>query len=119
MDARLALKIAIWTLVNLAGSVVYLWLTSPAWPYLRQGPNSETHAIYWSFICLPVLMVFLLANLIVLIRLRRISRAWSGAGYALLILLWLAVLKIDRSNGLVGSIGDPIDLFPILRGGLH
>jgi hypothetical protein len=86
----------IWLAANFLGAAAYLWLSSRTWrePELRAEkiPNSAGDAAVWSMTALPLLIAFLLANLVWLLRRKEQSRL------PLLVaaLLWVGVFGVDR-----------------------
>lgn len=67
MDMTLYFRRApIWIVLNLMGMATYLWLGSDLWtiPGDEGLPGGPGDAFYWFFLMLPVLLAYLVFNLI-------------------------------------------------------
>ena len=90
---------------NLLGACIFLWVASKTWihPELANLPGaSGGNAISWFFTAVPILLVFLVVNII--------STGWAAMNWIrvkiwpltnisfLSLLIWLLVIIIDNSR---------------------
>src|SRR5262245_52872413 len=94
---------AIWLAINVSGMGVYLWLASSLWvlPGEEGEPGGPGDAFYWLFVLVPVLVAYLVANLIALfVIIRRVMaapREWTALLWWLAaVTLWVATVAYDQ-----------------------
>jgi hypothetical protein len=93
----------VWVAINVAGLSVYLWLASSLWvlPGEEGQPGGPGDAFYWFFVLVPILVGFLVANLIVLFVIIRRARVAPREWIALLwwlvaVALWVGAIAYDQ-----------------------
>jgi hypothetical protein len=86
----------VWLAANCVGAATYLWLSARTWrePELRAEniPSSAGDAVVWSMTAFPILIGFVLADVVWLVRRKERSRISS----LVVALLWMVVLSVDR-----------------------
>ncbi len=93
-----------WILLNAIGMVVYLYLASTLWllPGEEGLPGGPGDAFYWLLVLVPILLAFLLFNLVVYAviawRRRGRHRLVAAAVWCVVALLWIGTVAVDQQR---------------------
>ncbi len=110
-----------WIFCNAVGMMVYLYLASDLWvlPGEEGQPGGPGDAFYWLFFLVPILVVFVLANLVVLTviawRRRGRQRLVAASVWGAVAVLWVATVAVDHQRSVryidarYGQAGVPAD----------
>jgi hypothetical protein len=92
----------IWILLNLIGMATYLSLGSDLWilPGDEGLPGGPGDAFYWFFLMLPVLVAYLVVNMIslsaIIERVRQTKRLISLYIWLAIAILWIVTFRYDN-----------------------
>jgi hypothetical protein len=93
-----------WIAANVVGALVYLFTSMALWvPTEEVGkgyPGGPGDAFYWLFYLVPILALFLLINLVAVVRMIRVAYRRRTAAplipFAFVVVLWGVVLLVDH-----------------------
>jgi len=95
-------RVPIWILLNLIGMATYLRLGSDLWtlPGDEGLPGGPGDALYWFFLMLPLLLAYLVFNIIslsaIIERVRQAKRLTSLYIWLAIAILWIVTFRYDN-----------------------